>query len=164
MGQRLVRAKQKIRMAGIAYEVPEARGAGAAAQRPCSRVIYLVFTEGYVVRDLPAKTLMRPLTFAPRGPSGLRPSARCLDAGAQRDQGAVGADAAARRPPRRAGKPRAAISCCSKSRTVRYGDFRQIGEGLKLVEEALRMPGPAAGPTRCRPRSRALSCAGGELS
>ena len=45
MAQRLVRAKAKIRVAGIPYEAPERTGWGAA--RGVLAVIYLVFTEGY---------------------------------------------------------------------------------------------------------------------
>jgi RNA polymerase sigma-70 factor (ECF subfamily) len=50
VAQRIVRAKARIRAAGIPYEVPEA---GELADRLDSvlRVVYLVFTEGYAPRS-----------------------------------------------------------------------------------------------------------------
>ncbi len=135
MGQRLVRAKQKIRAAKIPYETPDPSSLDERLESVLS-VIYLVFTEGYsatsgadLIREDLAKEAIR--------------LGRLLDA---------------LLPGRAAIKGLLALSLLHdarrKARTTRDGDIilledqdrslwdqTQIDEGLAFVEEALRLPG-----------------------
>lgn len=135
MGQRLVRAKQKIRLAGIPYEVPE-REALEPLLGGVLAVIYLVFTEGYVAtsgKDLMRPDLAREAIRLGRLLDGLMPQRAAI-------KGLLALmllhDA------RRAGRETQAGDIVLLEEQDRsLWDRAQIAEGLQLVEEALRLPG-----------------------
>jgi RNA polymerase sigma-70 factor, ECF subfamily len=145
MGQRLVRAKQKIKLAGIPYEVPE-RDALAPRLRGVLAVIYLVFTEGYAATS--GTDLMRP----DLAQEAIR-LARLLDAlmpGRGESKGLLALmllhDA------RRAGRANEGGDIVLLEEQDRsLWDRGQIAEGLRLVEDALSIPG--------RPESYAVQAA-----
>ena len=133
MGQRITRAKAKIKAARIPYRVPAARGPPRPRLRRAGRALPRL--QRGLPRDRPRH---RPGAPGPdrRGDPAHPPSPRPA-AGGRRGGRAAGADAAHRGPPSRPHLARAASWSPSREQDRGAWDAALVAEGHRLVRERL---------------------------
>ena len=136
MEKRLVRARAKIKHAGIPYRVPPPE-LWAERVEGVLGVLYLMFNEGYAASS--GESLLRVDVSA----EAIRLTRSLVDLlpGEHEVRGAARADAAHRRPPAGPGARRA-TSYRWRSRTAAAGTSRPIAEGAALLDG----PDAALGP------------------
>ena len=138
MAQRLVRAKRKIRNAGIPFPCRR-RTSCLIGPAAVLAVIYLLFNEGYSASS-GADLMRQGLTTRP---SAWHASSARLMPDEPEALGLLALMLLPRRPAGRHGSTTAGTSSCSRRRTAPVGSAA-ITEGVKALEAALRLrrPGP----------------------
>ena len=148
VAQRIVRAKKKIRDAGIPYRVPAAAGAAGPAAAGADGAL------PDVQRGLRGHRRAADQDRPVRRGDPARPGARRADARRARGPRPARPAAADRGPPAGPARPRPASWCCWPTRTGRCGTGRSSPRATTWSAAACG----ATGPARTRSRRRSTRC------